>query len=255
MADPCKTVVVVGYPKSGNTWTVRLVADILNSPVSRFKTALPLATEGKDRPGDYYITQLHAVPEFLPGNPDFIVNAYTLNVMAMAGQRIIHVVRDPRDVAISVMYYWKKQNISEAIDFMNGVGRKAMITPYRKFVSAWYDEGVVDACGDCLKTIKYKDLHERPLEILDYALGWSDDFCYSRACDAIKRQEIKAKRKEIRKDGDSRPYGKAIQLAHLRKGIVGDWRNYFTNKQLEQFYDEFGDIMDLLGYEKGYLNG
>ena len=34
---------------------------------------------------------------------------------------------------------------------------------------------------------------------------------------------------------DRRDIGKATDAAHLRKGIVGDWRNYFTEEQNKRF--------------------
>jgi lipopolysaccharide transport system ATP-binding protein len=38
--------------------------------------------------------------------------------------------------------------------------------------------------------------------------------------------------------------------AHLRKGIAGDWRNYFTDGLKNEFKKRFGDILITTGYEK-----
>jgi len=52
------------------------------------------------------------------------------------------------------------------------------------------------------------------------------------------------------RDGDKRPYGKDIQLHHLRKGIVGDWRNHDWTK-IGPFADStFAKGMDRLGYPR-----
>ena len=38
--------------------------------------------------------------------------------------------------------------------------------------------------------------------------------------------------------------------AHQRKGIAGDWRNYFSHKVKEEFKKRFGDVLIKTGYEK-----
>jgi hypothetical protein len=44
--------------------------------------------------------------------------------------------------------------------------------------------------------------------------------------------------------GDDHPYGKTIQLKHLRKGIVGDWRNHFSESDIALAEEIFGrDIL------------
>jgi len=37
--------------------------------------------------------------------------------------------------------------------------------------------------------------------------------------------------------------------AHLRKGIAGDWRNYFTGRVTEEFKRRYGDVLIRTGYE------
>jgi hypothetical protein len=37
--------------------------------------------------------------------------------------------------------------------------------------------------------------------------------------------------------------------SHYRKGIAGDWVNYFTREHAEAFQDKFGDLVGRLGYE------
>ena len=55
-------IIVCGYPKSGNTWLTRLVAEIIMSPVVGF-WMYPLhnevAIEGLDRKSDYMCFKAH----------------------------------------------------------------------------------------------------------------------------------------------------------------------------------------------------
>jgi lipopolysaccharide transport system ATP-binding protein len=44
--------------------------------------------------------------------------------------------------------------------------------------------------------------------------------------------------------------GEEDQSAHERKGIAGDWRNYFTDSLAKEFKDRFGEHLVATGYEK-----
>jgi len=37
--------------------------------------------------------------------------------------------------------------------------------------------------------------------------------------------------------------------SHYRKGVVGEWRHYFTNETRQWFYEEAGELLAELGYE------
>jgi hypothetical protein len=39
-------------------------------------------------------------------------------------------------------------------------------------------------------------------------------------------------------------------MNHYRKGIAGDWVNYFTPDHVEEFNSQFGDLLIRLGYEE-----
>lgn len=53
-----KDICVCGWPRSGNTLAARLLGEALNSPVTGWEAAVPLATEGLDRTGEYTIRQI-----------------------------------------------------------------------------------------------------------------------------------------------------------------------------------------------------
>ena len=57
-----KTILITGYPKSGNTWLTRLIAELLDSPVKGFYQQPKhneLAIEGQERQGNYVIYKGH----------------------------------------------------------------------------------------------------------------------------------------------------------------------------------------------------
>ncbi|HMB90211.1 MAG TPA: sulfotransferase domain-containing protein [Rhodothermales bacterium] len=49
-----------------------------------------------------------------------------------------------------------------------------------------------------------------------------------------------------------RARGEEDQAAHQRKGITGDWRNYFTDRIKEQFKTMYGDVLVATGYEQDF---
>jgi hypothetical protein len=245
-----KAVIIVGYPKSGNTYLARLMGSLLDSPVVGYKNGLPLAAEGSSRPGEYFITQLHLKPTIMPDEDEAIPDIGHFNTCCWNGERIIHIVRDPRDVAVSVVHYWELKSIHDTIEVMGkGTFPLSMHGPWSEFVDSWLREFTLRLESDNY-TVLFEDLIKDPAKTTGLILDWmslphpGDE----RIAKAIECQSFDNKIREIERDGDTRPWGKATQLKNLRKGIVGDWKNYFSraDNRLAQKY--FGDTMSILGY-------
>ena len=91
-----RAIVVVGYPKSGNTWATRLVAQLLDCPVRGFlgePENEEIAIEGSDRISEYEVFKAHHSWEMLSKSFTSIHKA-------------IYIVRDPRDVVVSGANYF-----------------------------------------------------------------------------------------------------------------------------------------------------
>ena len=63
------------------------------------------------------------------------------------------------------------------------------------------------------------------------------------------REVILANRFEARTGGRQR--GEENIHSHERKGIAGDWRNYFSPELTRAFKARYGDLLIATGYEKG----
>jgi hypothetical protein len=240
-----KFAVVVGYPKSGNTWMARLLGQYLDSPVSRWRNAIPLAAEGADRNGEYFITQLHLKPSLREAD-EFVDDAGTAAINAWAGEKVVFVARDPRDVAVSAMHYWELPNVAHTIRCMrDGTHPLFMVGSWESYVRAW-----LETLFEPVYSISYEHLRieqENALFELLKAMGLADEF-NDRVILTYERERFGPKRQIIEGGGERRPYGKGIQLKNMRKGIVGDWVNWFTEADLALANEAFGDYAREIGY-------
>jgi hypothetical protein len=226
-----KEIYVVGYPKSGNTWMSRLLGDVLDSPVMSGGNKPALADEGFDRSGDYVIRQSHLLRKEKPN-----------------GAKAVFVLRDPRDVAVSVMFYWQRKSLMKVISGMAGIQSDIQSAPLHKsggwinYVRRWLiteDSGLSDV-------VKYEDLSKDTYTTLGATLIWLSAKPVKSIAEAVERQSFASRKKSIHKD---LPYGDTIQNRLMRKGVPGDWVNHFNRKQAKFFHEHFYDTMKVLEYE------
>ena len=92
--------------------------------------------------------------------------------------------------------------------------------------------------------IRYEDLLDRDTEILEQVLL---DKCELPVDRARFREIVLANRFEQLTAGRSR--GEEDTAAHERKGIAGDWQNYFTDRVRSAFKERYGELLIGVGYE------
>jgi hypothetical protein len=240
-----KDIYVVGYPRSGNTWLAQMLADILNSPFTGKFYAVPIGQEGMDRPGDYTIRQLHLKPVYDDSKYNEAVPTAWVYVPALhADERIVHIYRDPRDMAVSIKHYWGLSSVQATLDIVAGEGiGPTGGTPWPEYVKLWFEcEGVIHT--------SYEALHTNAVAELRRILDELDAVPVNDIVEAIGRQHFAQKRQQIATEPESaRTYNRGIQISHLRKGIVGDWRNEFSPADRELAHRYFWSWLQKLGYE------
>lgn len=146
-------IVVCGYPKSGNTWLARLLAEAIDCPSAGY-FLLPhwdeIAIEGTDRVSTYKIWKTHSGPE--------IIDSKAIEI-----GKVIYIVRNVLDVVVSATYYFGNGNNHEDIYQRMLEGEFSGLC-WKEHVSKWLDRGVY--------CIKYEDLltnaNAKIKEIVEY---------------------------------------------------------------------------------------
>jgi hypothetical protein len=232
---------VCEYPKSGGTWLGQMLADYLQIPFPQ-NSALPLAMA--------CVVHNHWLP-----HPKM--------------RRCLYLYRDGRDVMVSYYFHRLRECRSGALPFERAMARRferifgpdyAARDP-RRNMARYIELEMSQPRGSrvnwpahvaawCLPRhervayLSYEELLATPvatlarcLEVLDPA---PPDHTRLRA--SVERYAF------ARMAG--RPAGHEDRSMFLRKGIAGDWVNYFTKEAAEVFDYYAGDTLITLGYER-----
>jgi len=183
--------------------------------------------------------------------------------------KIIHVIRDGRDVAVSHTHHrWnrvrsveeggrltleeqdKRDRYRENPEAFVASGESIFSDEYimttakgwRANVGNTHRDGP-SVLGDRYTEIRYEDLLDRTEEEMARLfrfIGASDDEAVVRRCINKNRFEKVAGRQEGSEDSTS----------FFRKGVAGDWQNVFTKRDRQIFWQVAGDLLVELGYQK-----
>ena len=242
--------------KSGSQWVTKIMADSLVAGA----TERTVVTPGRD-----YIMNHKGVQSLREG---FGCNAIVSPLYVTCEQyemlpdykeaRAFYVMRDPRDLLVSryfaekeihnIMNEWQKQRREMLNDIGLSDGIKLMIeeisTDMKKY---YYSMKEWATCGfGNVRTVKSEDLiggdgvryWSRLLGHLD--IGVSDE--------AV--QGLLAKYSFRSLSGGREQGVGAIRAHHYRKGISGDWKNYFNDAHRRAFKENAQDLLFCLGYEQ-----
>jgi lipopolysaccharide transport system ATP-binding protein len=172
------------------------------------------------------------------------------SVKLPAAWRRFVVIRDLRDTLISA-YFSLKVSHAKALDNAPLRNRLQMLD-FEAGITLLMDEWL-PACARIQlswqeageRLIRYEDLLEHDQEILEPLLLKE---CELPIEPSRLAEIIQANRFERLTEG--RPRGQEDIRAHERKGIAGDWRNYFSAEVTRRFKSRFGGVLCATGYEQ-----
>lgn len=236
---------LVGYPKSGNTWLSFLVAGLLTRTVEEvdfFSIERIVA--------DIYFNnakQLYCLPR-----PRCLKSHEPFDVRY---GKVVYIVRDPRDVAVSYYYHYIKLGMIDARADISSFVRRFIhgkldgFGSWGEHVTGWVERRSGDP--DFL-LVRYEDLKQdairelakisthlgvnAPPEVIQNAVSWA-------SVGNMRRLESEAVMQghpafcNTRKD-----------ILFVRKGVSGGWKGKIDLKDARLIEEVWGEIMQELGY-------
>lgn len=250
-------VIVTGYPKSGNTWVTRLVAECLMSPVVGFygEPENPEeAVEGCDRTGSYKVYKSHELVEKL-------VDSWSDGSMSPT---IIYVVRDCRDVVLSAERYFSPlvfYSLTKTLSGMRGSGLLERIirvwkgTHLRRvwhgvskgvavrWLEVPWDRHVLNATKMDVVIVKYEDLLEDAEFNITRCLSDSGlPVNAEHIKTACRNQDFNLKKTSLLQEGDG------SRASFLRVGEKQQWLRKMPDGLVRIIVSKVGDQLRQLGY-------
>ena len=246
---------VVGYPKSGNTWLCWLLAYCLNT---RYEDVYDPAL----RPQQPHVRS--HVEGGLP-HPSFedtlgkVLKTHRLDVGAGQDKRWCYIVRDGRDVMVSMYnfsYFTRRPIRTYGLPLQSAKNlmwnlHRTLRSRFRRqsfsdFAAAkgqdWsrHVRSALEQNPDAI--VRYEDLRKNPDETLDLLLKKMgadvDPTVIRTAIETFDFSRI-----------TNRKPGEEDSKSFFRKGIVGDWKEWFKEESVRsRFKAVAGDVLDELGY-------
>lgn len=182
-----------------------------------------------------------------PGTAQYVVDEIT---RLFPESKIIHLVRDGRDVLTSGTFDWLLKD-AEGTDrhefYVNPVPGMRLERFFdakviKKWAANWSE--TIDVFNGIKPDarVTYEEMKEDMAETLKglfTSIGVESNNEIANACEEASTFEQMS----------GRPPGQEDPTAKARKGIVGDWKNYFTLADGELFDALAGEQMEQMGYE------
>lgn len=230
---------ITEYPKSGGTWLTQLISSTTGLPTRRnelpkyersvmhghylfsdkFNKSVCVVRDGRDVVVSYY-------HHLIIGNDNMFKS--DLKKKRLMNRRELLGFEDINDV---------KSNLPKFIEYLHSdYAKKLNGFTWGEFIDSYLNK-------DNVLVVKYEDM------LLNTAVE------VERVLDFI---DIKVENKKIQsivdkysfKNQTSRVPGQEDKKSFLRKGISGDWKNYFNKESAHLFDKYYGDVLIALEYEK-----
>jgi hypothetical protein len=252
-----KKIIIAGYPKSGNTWLTRLISELTESPAKGFL--------GSDKSDEYSIVNKGFKSKYSVFKSHY---TYPEIMERYKGARVICIVRDVRDIAISASHNFNSRfniapdNLLGDIMQMNKVAYKVYdkaygnririskmihVLKFGRYDMRWcripWDIHIASFLESNALIVKYENLLNQPMleckKILDHLyIEKSQDFIRQ----AYYRQSFEVTKQLAKRQGDQ------AHEKFLRKGKSGDWRKTLTIHQKNKLFILFKKTLEELQY-------
>lgn len=232
-----KKVLLAGYPKSGNTWLGYMLSYLLNAEYiepynyssgilySKDHRVLSLTCgdlQGREKTMYKSVIKTHGVPP---------TEAVFKGFLPLT-DKVILIIRDPRDVAVSYYYYQQlfKENRRTGLGSTKHASFLNTLRKWRKHTDVWLSAEPF--------VVKYEDLLANGVTTLKNIMRYLD---LESAEDLIKDTLMKFSFDDLKRANNH-------TSKFFRKGISGDYRRHFSKIDHLFFKLLCSDLANKLGY-------
>lgn len=245
VSDAKKQLVIVGSAhRVGSTWLYSMLKDI-----GCFDSGTDLIPKKYDEYGTIVLKDPEVFKYLNRLNGRFIFKSHSYPVISEIAKDIkfVTVIRDPRDVIVSNSFYLahldpEKGGRDQSFRELSNVGRIKRLIGDGEFILSrleqWFRSPIA-------YNVRYEDLKTNPVRVLEAVLRYLE-----LPVDEEQIRRIAAKHSF--KSLTGRNPGEDCQESPNRKGIVGDWRNYFNKDCIAAFKKEKAGYWNHLLVEMGY---
>lgn len=232
-----KDVFVASYPRSGSTWLRFMLYELITGAESNFTDVdKTIAGIGRHR----------HTPRILPNGGRLLQTHWAYR---SAYRRAIYLVRDVRDVIVSEYNFTRRLGFFEGTfdiffeQFMSGqVNRYGL---WGAQVQSWHQ--VFEKDNADVLWIRFEDMKEHPQEILKRTLDFlkleRENKFIARV---VQNHTIESMKKK--ENASSKFLNNAHGIRFVTNGAVGKWQDVLSTQQLRLLENEFGHLLNVLGY-------
>jgi hypothetical protein len=237
-------VFIVSYPRSGNTWTRFLIANLIYP-----EEAITFSNIERKIPDVYKNTRRQLLqtprPRILKSH-EYFDPRY---------RKLIYIVRDPRDVAISYYHFARKQRAVEddyPLDLYVSrfiAGEVDEYGSWKENVASWL---AARQGSESFLLLRYEDmLEETGRELLKVASFLGIDRSSKQVARAVELSAADRMRDLESKEADAWVATKETRkdIAFVRAARPGGWRSLLPESLVVAIESAWGPLMESLGYD------
>lgn len=227
---PASPFIITTVPRSGTHWLAALLKGCGLSGRTRSRASLTCEEFHQE-----FIEALPTLPDRFFWYEHFHFSDLESALRSHPIKSLL-LVRDPRDQMVSTYWYWYHKDKVVDGSFADTFERllRNSLGQHLNIAVPWMDHAEP-------LLVRYEDLLSDPIASLTRIL----DFVGHPVPEEIA--EVVDENGFSRLSG-GRKVGEERTDHHYRKGVAGDWRNYFTPPLLEKYFSEFQEIHERLGY-------
>ena len=261
-------VFIATFPRSGTTWTqhtVRLLRNGSRDDGVSLDDAVPWLEALGTEKGNTMNLNPNAAEELKSPRS---MKAHLPYSMMPGGAphttkiKYIYVARNPKDVCVSFWHFSRTQMLKFSKDDTK--------TPWDKFVTDFMEvKSLGRMYGGWLNHVlewwkhqdepnimflKYETMKKRPQQtVKDIAKFIGIDDISQGLVETVVDQASFPKMFHNSTVNNRKKEGASVEVTFLRKGLVGDWRNHFTDVQNEQFEEKIVKVLEENGLKFEYI--